>query len=345
MNLRQLSKLARLSLAAVSLALRDSPKISPATKARVRRLAAQMGYRPDARVVALMTHLRKPRDLRQTACLGVISFYPTLRPWNQSAHLLRMFNGMVRRADELAFRIEPLWLREPGMTYRRFRGILEARGIEGLLCFGSPNLRQEFPAEINRCAIVTQGLSVETPLHRVMNHAYHDTVEVLSQLYQRGYRRPGLVLGQYEDSRSAHVHSAAYLGWCEHTLGRSKELSILRVDEVEPRPLLEWLRCEQPDSVVVVHVAAALPELSAVFRKNRIRVPQDLGVAVICPVVEGSGFSGMQENQTEMGARAVELLIARIANRDFGIPVRPRNEIVEGHWIEGGSLRNISFAT
>jgi LacI family transcriptional regulator len=343
MNLRQLSKLARLSPAAVSLALRDSPKISSATKVRVRGLAAQVGYRADARIVALMRHLRKRHDLRQTACLGVMSFYDSLRPWEQSSHLMRMYKGMMRRADEQGYRLEPLWLRAPGMTHRRFRGILETRGIEGLLCFGSPDLRQKFPAEINRCAIVSQGLSIETPLHRVMNHAYHDTVEVLVQLYRRGYRRPGLVLGQYEDSRSAHVHAAAYLGWCERTLGRSKELSILRLDDVESRPLLEWLERQQPDSVVVVHVSAALPELSAVFRKNRIRIPNDLGVAVICPVIEGSAFSGIQENQEEMGARAVELLIGRIANRDFGVPACPRSEIVEGHWIEGSSLKSISF--
>ena len=47
-----------------------------------------------------------------------------------------------------------LWLRAPGMTHQRFRGILEARGIEGLLCFGSPDIDQEFPVEFNRCAIV-----------------------------------------------------------------------------------------------------------------------------------------------------------------------------------------------
>ena len=51
----------------------------------------------------------------------------------------------------------------------------------------------------------------------------------------------------------------------------------------------------------------------------------------------------MQENHEDMGARAVELLIGRIANRDFGVPVCPRSEIVEGHWIEGSSLKSLSL--
>lgn len=340
MNLRHLAGLAKLSTAAVSLALNDSPKISRATKARVRRLARRVGYRADARVVALMRHLRKPRDLRQSACFAVVSFYDSLRPWEQSLHLTRVYQGMARRAEELGYRLEPLWLKEPGMSLRRLRAILEARGIEGLLCFGSPDLRQEFPAEFDRCAVVTQGLSIQTPLHRIINHAYHDTVEALNQLHRRGYRRPGLVLGQYEDLRGAHAHSAAYLGWCEFTLGRGRDVPILRLDEVESSPLSKWQRRHRPDAIVAVHVPSALPELSAVLRRTGIRVPGDLGVAVISPVIEGSGFSGMQENQLVMGERAVELLVARIANRDFGIPVSPRIEMVEGRWIKGGSLRD-----
>jgi LacI family transcriptional regulator len=44
MNLRRLAGLAGVSPSAVSLALRDSPKISRATKQRVWRLAKETGY-------------------------------------------------------------------------------------------------------------------------------------------------------------------------------------------------------------------------------------------------------------------------------------------------------------
>jgi hypothetical protein len=46
----------------------------------------------------------------------------------------------------------------------------------------------------------------------------------------------------------------------------------------------------------------------------------------------------MQQNQPLMGAWVVELLAARIANRDFGIPEHPRTEMVESRWIEGATL-------
>jgi LacI family transcriptional regulator len=59
---------------------------------------------------------------------------------------------------------------------------------------------------------------------------------------------------------------------------------------------------------------------------------------VLSHLVEGSGFSGLQQNQHLMGAWMVELLAARITNRDFGIPQHPRIEMVDSEWIEGKTL-------
>ncbi len=341
MNLRQLARLANVSPSAVSLALRDSPKISGVTKKRIRQLADQFAYQPDAKVIALMRHLRKPRAVREQACFGVVSFYGTPRPWENSLHLTRIYTGMQRRANELGYRLEPLWLREPGMTFRRFRSILDARGIEGLLCFGSPEVDQEFPDELSAYAIVTVGLSIRTPLHRVTSHFYNDTVHMLDRVHQLGYRRPGLVVGRYEEARSGHAHTSAYLGWCEDRLGPGQAIPVQRVDQVEAEPLLEWLGRHRPDVLIFVHLYHVLPELRAVLRRLDLRVPTDLGVAVLSQVLEDSGFSGLQQNQPLMGAWAVELLVARITHRDFGIPRNPRIEMVESEWVENRSLRHL----
>jgi LacI family transcriptional regulator len=339
MNLRHLARLAGLSPSAVSLALRNSPKISAETRKQVRELAVRTGYRPDARVVAMMTQLRKPPAVRQQACCGVISFYNQPRPWERSRHLTRVYEGMERRAAEMGYRLEPLWLRAPGMTYRRFRSILDARGIEGLLCFGSPDLEQEFPEVLASYSIVTVGLSIRTPLHRVTSHFYNDTVQVLNRVHALGYRRPGLVVGRYEEARSGHAHTGAYLGWCEHRLGSGQALPVHLIDRVEEKPLLEWLRRQRPDVLVFVHLYEELAELRTVLRKNHLNVPQQIGVAAMSQILEGSGFSGLQQNQPLIGAWAVELLAARITNRDFGFPANPRIEMVESQWVENHSLR------
>jgi len=302
-------------------------------------LAKESGYAPDARIVHLMRHLRKPRAIRQQACFGVISFYDTLRPWERSRHLAKIYAGMQQRAGELGYRLEPLWLRAPGMTNRRFGDIIATRAIDGLLCFGSPDFNQDFPLEFNDHAVVTMGLSIRTPLHRVTSHFYNDTVHALNRVHTLGYRRPGLVLGTHEDTRSAYAHSAAYLGWCEHTLGLKAALPVLRLKEVEEPALTDWLVEHRPDVVIFVHLPDMISRFRAVLKRLQIAVPKKLGVLVLSHEVEGSGFAGLQQNQHLMGAWAVELLAARITNRDFGIPKIPRIEMVESEWVEGDSLR------
>ena len=339
MNVRHIAKLAGVSPSAVSLALRDSPRISAETKARIMSLARELDYEPDARIVHLMRHLRKPRAVRQQACFGVISFYDSLRPWEESRHLSSIYEGMQRRARELGYRLEPLWLRAPGMTHRRFSSIIETRGIDGLLCFGSPDFNQEFPIELGTHAVVTVGLSIPTPLHRVTSHFYNDTVQALNRVHALGYQRPGLVLGTHEDTRSAYAHSGAYLGWCEHMLGNQAALPVLRFREIEEPALTDWLAANRPDVVVFVHLPDMITRFRAVLRRLQLSVPKDLGVVVLSHEVEGSGFSGLQQNQRLMGSWAVELLAARISNQDLGIPVNPRTEMVESEWINGDSLQ------
>jgi DNA-binding LacI/PurR family transcriptional regulator len=229
-------------------------------------------------------------------------------------------------------------MRAPGMSYRRFDDILVTRGIDGLLCFGSPDFNQEFPSELAKHAIVTVGLSIRTPLHRVTSHFYNDTLHALERVHALGYRRPGLVLGAHEDTRSAYAHSGAYLGWCEHVLGPGTALPVLRLKELEEPPFTEWVVRQKPDVLIFVHLPEMIARLRAVLRRLQIQVPKKLGVVVLSHEVQGTGFSGLQQNQRLMGAWAVELLAARLANHDLGIPASPRTEMVESEWINGGSL-------
>lgn len=340
-SVRRIAQALSLSPSTVSLALRNSPKIPLETRTRVIREADRLGYRPDAKLKELMARLRRSPDRGAEACFGVISFYDTPTPWERSRHLTRIFENMRKRGDQLGYRLEPLWLRSPGMTYRRFRSILDARGIEGLLCFGSPNLTEEFPTELDHCAIVTVGLSIQTPLHRVTSHFFNDVTHALSRVYEMGYRRPGLVMGDYEDRRSAHAYVSAYLGWCEHTYSTPAVVPVLRLDRVEEAPLLEWLRNHRPDVILFVHLYEVVEDLKRVLHANGVRVPEDLGVVAVSQIIEGTGLSGMQQNQDLMGAWAVELLVSRIMNQDFGIPANPRIEMVESRWINGQSLKRI----
>lgn len=115
-------------------------------------------------------------------------------------------------------------------------------------------------------------------------------------------------------------------------------MPVLRLDKVEETPLMEWVRNHRPDVILFVHLYDKIEDLKSVLKRNGVRIPKDLGIAAVTQILEGSGVSGMEQNQNLMGAWAVELLVARIMNRDVGIPKFPRIEMVESNWIEGGTL-------
>lgn len=340
MSVRSIAKLAGVSPCTVSLSLHNSPKIPDETKQRVLKVARRIGYRPNAKVAELMAQMRLKRSPEREACLGVFSFYDTVRPWEGAVHLGRIYEGMTARAEALGYRLEPLWLKAPGMTPQRFRKILDARGIQGLLCFGSPNLNDEIPSELDHYAIVTQGVSIKTPLHRVASNAYNDIWRVLRKVRALGYRRPGIVIGDYEGARSGHAYLSGYLGWCQVELGTPPPLPVLSLAEVEEERFLPWYQEHKPDVIVFAHHYRALPEFDRLLRAHRIRTPEEVGVVAVTQALDGTRFSGLQANPQLVGACAVEMVVARIMNGHFGLPEHPRIEMVEMDWIPGKTLRS-----
>jgi len=333
---------AGVSPSTVSLALRGSEKISAETRERIFSIAREFDYRPDARVHELMARVRRTHAQGIQACFGVMSLYPEARPWERSPHLQRIHAGMARRAEALGYRLEPLWLRAPGMTQRRFREILDTRGIEGLICFGSDDPLAPFPEALDHYAIVVVGLSICTPLHRVACHFYGDAWRALDEIKARGYRRPGMILARHEAQRTGYMHAGAHLAWCDRHLGSASAVPVLHVERAEPDPVLRWYEKHQPDAIVLVHVGDGIPDFMSMLDAHGLRVPQDIGLAAVTHIVEGTGLAGMQQDQELMGARAVELLTSRILEHDLGLPHHPRIELVESQWVDGASLPHLA---
>ena len=339
MSTRRIAELAGVSPSTVSLALRGSHKIPEETRRHVIKIAERHGYRPNPKVKELMSQVRRSASDQSEACFGLISFYESERPWESSPHLMRIYQSMIQRADDLRYRIEPLWLRAAGMTHARLGRILDARGIEGILCLGSPDVDEVFPLEFDHYAVVTQGVSIRTSLHRIVTHAAADMTRTLEAVHRLGYRRPGLVLGDKSAIRSADTYLGAYLGWCFQRFGRPLPIPPLRLGQIDERTLLRWMQQEEPDVMIVVQNREELLKFGTILQRKGIRCPQDIGLAALCQFLEGTEFAGMQANQQLLGAWMVELLADRILNHDLGIPRHPRTVMVESQWVGGRSLR------
>src|SRR4051812_19855777 len=100
-NIRKIAKAAGVSHTTVSLALRNHPRVSEQTKRRIQTLAKKMGYRPNALVAALMSHVRSNRRVVAHEVVAFLSGGPTPDWWRGWPSISQNYFGARNRAEQL----------------------------------------------------------------------------------------------------------------------------------------------------------------------------------------------------------------------------------------------------
>jgi LacI family transcriptional regulator len=328
------------SSAAVSLGLRNSPRVSEALRARIVALARSSGYIPNVRVAELMSEIRKGRRPEYRATLAAFSLYAAERPWEERPYLKEMLDAAIATAAMHGYRMEYFWLKRPGLTVSRFCAIMRARGIEGLFCLGSYDTAETLPPLLRQFAIVAQGPSIAEKLHRVLTNSSGDARRLMGELLRRGYRRPGFALVSSGDVRGLFVYSSTFLGYQERGEVEPPHVPILRAETWNEAQFGAWFDQHRPDVIVLHHLVPFLRELVAWLKRRRINVPEHVGLALLNSGEElDPGHAGIFQRGATCGALAAEMLMARVHLRDFGPVVTPKTELFDGVWREGRSLR------
>ncbi|PAW63916.1 MAG: hypothetical protein B9S34_13555 [Opitutia bacterium Tous-C1TDCM] len=341
MSVRSLARELGVSATAVSLALKDSPRVSAELRAAVQRAARAQGHVPNARLAELMSEVRQSAAPVYRATIGVISLFPEEKPWREHptfGHLQLVLDGARRRAESHGYKFEEFWVKRPGLTPGRLREILEARGIRGLLCLGSLDPEERLPAALKKFTVVTHAASIPDRLHRVLSHFAEDARTLFDELLRRGYRRPGLVILASGDRRTDHLYSASFLSHQERKFA-APAVPILRAETWNEAEFEAWLRAHRPDAVVLHQYGPYTRAVDAYLRRRRIKVPRDLGLALLDKNPDRARYSGICQDPALMGAVATEMLLGRMLLRDFGAPAVPKIELVQGEWNEGRTLR------
>jgi DNA-binding LacI/PurR family transcriptional regulator len=144
-TLRDIAQAVGVTPTTVSLALRDSPRISSQTRNRVRQTAEDMGYRPNAELSRMMANLktRQGRDLRPVIAL-VTTAQGTVRGFVQSI------------AEAAGYSLDVIDVSQRGMGIERIAGVLRARGIRGAILhrleYGEP-ASGEWMDELALCCV------------------------------------------------------------------------------------------------------------------------------------------------------------------------------------------------
>ena len=318
----------------VSLALRDHPRISDSTKQIIREAAKKLRYKPDAMLNALCAYRLMKRPPTEQTVIAWITNHRARTDWRMSACTRDYFDGASQRAKERGYRLETLWLSEPGMTGERMSRILWTRGIQGVLLPPQEHLTR-IDLDWDSLSAVTFGYTLAHPrLHLVSNHEYRTMGTLFAELEKRYYQRVGLVNLREHDKRVDNNWLAAYL--VEQTrLEPENQLPPLVLEEWNTKTFLSWVEHFRPDAIVT-----RLPEVLLSLRRAGYNVPDDVGVAYHTLDEKSRCFSGMKKNSFQIGVMAIDLLIDMLHRNERGIPGRPYLLMVEGSWVEGNTLRN-----
>lgn len=129
-TLRSLAKTLGLSRTTVSDALRGSPRVDPATAARVKIAAAAAGYLRNPLAGALMSELRRSRGGSFRGVLAAVDFDEPDRPASAAHFHHELVLGAETRGAALGFKVEKIIVGRGAVSVPRLDSILKARGIK-----------------------------------------------------------------------------------------------------------------------------------------------------------------------------------------------------------------------
>jgi LacI family transcriptional regulator len=330
--MREIAAVAGVSVSTVSLALRNSAKISARRRDAILKLVEKMGYRSDPRISELMVHLRSVRADRSPSNIAFVIPELTRDQVRHYSPILCMLDGVREMADAFGFEVDVFHLADPGMNTKRLRSILSARSIRGVIIAPFASGVAEIDFDIRGFSVATAGYSIVKPrLHRACPHYQQMMDELLETCTELGHRRIGLVMTYNEGGIGHKLFTSSFL-YYQSKIPESDRIPILPKPEISPVHLRRWLDTHRPE--VVISAASVYHLLHDIG----VGIPQDVSFASIDLSEPPTDAAGADQRYQLVGREALTLVLSQLNLNLTGEPDDPRVLLVDSHQREGFSL-------
>jgi len=328
-TLQQIARAAGCSLATVSYALRDDPRIRPETRKRVQLVAEQLGYRPNPRFSALMSHIRKSRPVAAGERIAFVWVHTPRAESAKDPFLRRVFLGAKARAEALGYGLEQFWTSERGMSDRRLSEVMKSRGIVGVLL--SPVMHEaEVTLDLEWACFapaVIGSARWNPELHHAGHHHYMAMRLALERLAAAGCRRPMAILEAEVNERARRAWEAAFAVF-HPSRKEAGELLWIGVPE-DRRAVARRIKTCRPDALVV-SAHAVIEQLRAM----EIAVAWENPIINLHWVPTEPAVGGVDQSYDTIAANAVDLVVSQLNSNETGVPPWPRMLLFSGRWVE-----------
>lgn len=337
-SIRDLAKSAGVSRTTVSLALRNSHKISVAVRKRIQELAERSNYRSHPTVSALMRQIRVKRRVQHEEVIAFISSDPTPEGWRAWCWTLEMWEGASAEANRLGFRLECFWAGPAGANSRQLAKTLYHRGIRGMVFAPMPWPHPVFSMPWEKFVSVACTTSTgikELPVVR-SNHK-RGMIQLLGKLKEFGAKSIGIVITEEDDLRIERAWSAGVHSFC---LDEGKNtVNLLRLSSYSQfKEFAVWFKRVCPDVVVILR-----KEVICFLDKLGLRAGTDVAWASLNVArAELGSAAGFYQDPFYLGRRAVQFIANAICDQSFGLPEHAESVVVDGTFVGGTSLNPLA---
>ncbi len=310
MNLRDVARLAGVSVATVSMVINDNPRISRATHMRVQRLIERLGYRPN--------RLAQSLSSKYTQVLAIL--LPALRHAFADAYFGELISGICDRAGKLGYKVILEQAKPEFIRARHHIEIFERRYVDGILALGV-NDRHHFLKDFSEGyypLVVVDNLFSQWKLDYVMCDYRSGAEQVMNYLLQLGHRQIGLICAAPEIRTTRDVRDSY-----------QAKLQTVGIEPVETM-VADGKFTEEGGAAAARAILEKHPDVTALFAGNDkmalgalhqltrqgLRVPQDISIVGFDDLKHASfitpSLTTVHLPLYEVGVLACERLIERV---------------------------------
>jgi LacI family transcriptional regulator len=337
-TLKDVARIAAVTPATVSLALRGNPRIPPATRERILKIAADLGYESNPLIGKMMSHVRSGRSQQfrgKIAFLNLFSDPDFFTSPNAAYYSHGLWNGAHARAVELGFDLDLFWVNKAGIPASRLSGVLITRGIQGVII--SPAPRALGRVRLDWDAFSVAVLSYSSPLtgfHRVFPDHHRNMRTAVRALRRSGARRMGLIIPFRFDARSDNQWVSCFEYYQRRSPARSP-VPLLEIDPSDDTAAVRWFQKYHPDAVIAQPGTGIYEQFSAAG----IKFPDDALFTHLSWEPEYAQCGGVEVLPEVIGATGVEVVASQIYHGQTGRHAHPQNIAIPGEWREGPTAR------
>ena len=339
-SLKDIAEKLGVSKTTVSLALRNSPSISKATKRLVVKTAKESGYVHNGLFSRLMSRMKDKNRKGLSQTIALINANEDKNAHKNHPTIPQYLKGIRRACRREGFVLNEFWLNDPKLTEKSLFDILKARGIKGGIIVGlmsDNDLGDKFNSIWRNFKFVVTGVKTLNPVLPFTCSdqfllAYHATKIAIS----RGYRRPALVLDSAIDKLIEGRFTGGFL---------RAQLALDKKDRIDPffnvrqaksnrQIFYDFYKKAKPDCILSLYNGTRdwLEDMG-------IRAPENIGLIQLEWREQESDWSGMNQRNDLVGEAAVEKLSQMLASANPAEEYIKTATMISPEWVESKTLR------